>query len=184
MFHGTTIVAVRKGEHVVLAGDGQVSMGQMVVKSHANKLRQLGNGKVLAGFAGSTADAFLLFEMFEEKLKQYEGQLVRSAVQLAKQWRSDKVLRRLEALLLAADHEHTLVISGHGDVLQPDVDVSAIGSGGPYALSAARALMENTQLNPREIARKALHIAADICVYTNHEVQMHQLPPQQENKKT
>ncbi len=183
MFHGTTIVAVRRGEQVVLAGDGQVSMGQIVVKSRANKLRQLSDGKVLGGFAGSTADAFLLFEMFEEKLKQYEGQLVRAAVQLAKEWRSDKILRRLEALLLAADRQHTLVISGHGDVLQPDVDACAIGSGGSYAVSAARALIENTQLPARDIARKALHIAADICVYTNHETQMYELGATQEEKR-
>lgn len=167
MFHATTILAVRRGKNVVIAGDGQVSMNQTIVKAHANKLRRLADGKVLAGFAGSTADAFLLFEMFEKKLQQYGGQFVRAAVELAKDWRSDKMLRRLEALLLVANSEKTLLISGSGDVLEPDVAVHAIGSGGPYALSAARALLDSTDLSAREIAQRSMKIAAEICVYTN-----------------
>lgn len=167
MFHATTILVVRRGAQVVIAGDGQVSMGNTVVKAHANKLRRLADGKVIAGFAGSTADAFLLFDMFEKKLKEYNGQFVRAAVQLAQDWRSDKILRRLEAMLLVANQEKTLLISGTGDVLEPDLDAHAIGSGGAYALSAARALLENTQLPPKEIAEKAMKIAADICVFTN-----------------
>ena len=169
MFHGTTILSVRREGAVVLAGDGQVSMNQTIVKGSANKLRLLDEGRILAGFAGSTADAFLLFEMFEVKIKKFSGQFVRASVELAKDWRSDKVLRRLEALLLVADKERTLVISGSGDVLEPDVPVHAIGSGGSYALSAARALLENTELRAREIAQKAMTIAADICIYTNHQ---------------
>lgn len=168
MFHATTILAVRRKGHVVIAGDGQVSMGQTIVKAHARKLRQLDNGKIIAGFAGSTADAFLLFDMFEKKIKEHGGQFIRAAVELAKDWRSDKVLRRLEALLLVADAEKTLVISGSGDVLEPDVDVHAIGSGGAYALSAARALVENSDLDAQTIAEKSMQIAADICVYTNN----------------
>ncbi len=170
MFHGTTILAVRKANRVVMAGDGQVSMGQTVVKAHANKLRRLSDDKVLAGFAGSTADAFMLFDMFEKKIKEHGGQFIRAAVELAKDWRSDKILRRLEALLLVANKDRTLVISGSGDVLEPDADVHAIGSGGPFALAAGRALLENTDLDARQIAEKAMHIAADICVYTNHEI--------------
>lgn len=167
MFHATTILAVRRGGHVVIAGDGQVSMGQTVVKAHANKLRRLSDGSIIAGFAGSTADAFLLFDMFEKKIKEHGGQFVRAAVELAKDWRSDKILRRLEALLLVANAERTLVISGSGDVLEPDVDTHAIGSGGAYALSAARALLENSELSAKQIAEKSMQIAADICVYTN-----------------
>ena len=170
MFHATTILAVRKGNEVVFAGDGQVSMGQTIVKGTANKLRRLGDGKVIAGFAGSTADAFLLFDMFERKLKEHGGQFVRAAVELAKDWRSDKILRRLEALLLVADKDRTLLISGTGDVLEPDANVHAIGSGGSYALAAARALSENSDLSARVIAEKSLNIAADICVYTNHNI--------------
>lgn len=167
MFHATTILAVRRGKQVVMAGDGQVSMNNTVVKSHANKLRRLSDGKIIAGFAGSTADAFTLFDLFEKKLKEYNGQFVRAAVQLAQDWRSDKILRKLEALLLVADKEKTLLISGTGDVLEPDLEVHAIGSGGSYALSAARALLENTELSPREIAEKAMKIASEICVFTN-----------------
>ena len=167
MFHATTILAVRKKGRVVLAGDGQVSMGNTIVKANANKLRILSDGKIIAGFAGSTADAFLLFDMFEKKLKEHGGQFVRAAVELAKDWRSDKILRRLEALLLVANAERTLVISGSGDVLEPDVDVHAIGSGGSYALAAAKALLENSDLDARVIAEKAMQIAADICVFTN-----------------
>jgi ATP-dependent HslUV protease subunit HslV len=175
MFHATTIVVVRDDTSVALAGDGQVSMGDTVAKGTANKLRRIHDGKVLAGFAGSTADAFLLFEMFEGKLKEFHGQLVRAAVEMAKDWRSDKILRRLEALLLVADAETTLVISGSGDVLEPDVRCHAIGSGGGYALAAARALTESTDLSAREVAEKALHIAADICVYTNHHLNIEEL---------
>ena len=167
MFHATTILAVRRGNQVVMAGDGQVTMNNTVVKAHANKLRRLSDGKIIAGFAGSTADAFMLFDLFEKKLKEYNGQFVRAAVQLAQDWRSDKILRRLEALLLVADKERTLLISGTGDVLEPDLEVYAIGSGGSYALAAARALLENTSMTPREIAEKSMKIASDICVMTN-----------------
>lgn len=167
MFHATTILAVRRGNQVVMAGDGQVSMNNTVIKARANKLRRLADGKIIAGFAGSTADAFMLFDMFEKKLKEYNGQFVRAAVQLAQDWRSDKILRRLEALLLVADKEKTLLISGTGDVLEPDLEVHAIGSGGSYALAAARALLENTAMTPKEIAEKAMEIASDICVFTN-----------------
>lgn len=167
MFHATTILAVRRGNQVVMAGDGQVSMGNTVIKASANKLRRLADGKIIAGFAGSTADAFMLFDMFEKKLKEYNGQFVRAAVQLAQDWRSDKILRRLEALLLVADKEKTLLISGTGDVIEPDLEVHAIGSGGSYALAAARALLENTKMAPKEIAEKAMKIASDICVFTN-----------------
>ena len=183
MFHATTILAVRRGKHVVMAGDGQVSMNQTVVKANANKLRRLSDGKIIAGFAGSTADAFLLFEMFEKKIKEFGGQFVRAAVELAKDWRSDKVLRRLEALLLVANLDKTLVISGSGDVLEPDVDVHAIGSGGPYALAAARALLENSNLSAKEIAQKAMAIAADICVYTNDRVVFEELEAKEIGEK-
>lgn len=175
MFHATTILVVRRKDKVVMAGDGQVSMNQTIVKATANKLRRLSDGKIIAGFAGSTADAFLLFEMFEKKLKEHGGQFVRAAVELAKDWRSDKILRRLEALLLVANAEKTLLISGSGDVLEPDSAVHAIGSGGPYALSAARALAEATQMPAREIAERAMNIAADICVYTNRNVVFEEL---------
>ena len=166
----TTIVAVKRQGKVVLAGDGQVSMQNTIVKASAHKLRRLHDGKVIAGFAGSTADALTLFELFENKLKEHSGQLARAAVELAKDWRRDKILRRLEALLLVADHERILLISGSGDVLEPDGECHAIGSGGPYALAAARALCMNTSLSAREIAEKSLHIAADICTFTNHEI--------------
>lgn len=168
MFRGTTILAVRREGKVVLAGDGQVSMNNTIIKGKANKLRRLSEGKVIAGFAGSTADAFKLFDMFEVKLKQHSGQFVRAAVELAKDWRSDRVLRRLEALLLVANKDRTLVVSGAGDVLEPDIDVHAIGSGGSFAVSAARALLENSDLDARKISEKSLEIAADICVFTNH----------------
>lgn len=168
MFHATTILAVRRGKRLVLAGDGQVSLGQSIVKSNANKLRLLCDGKVLAGFAGSTADAFKLFELFEAKIKAHGGQFLRAAVELAKEWRSDRILRRLEAMLLVANSEKTLLISGNGDVLEPEHDAYAIGSGGHYALAAARALLEETELDAKAIAKKAMDIAADICVYTNH----------------
>jgi ATP-dependent HslUV protease subunit HslV len=168
--HATTILAVRRGNQLVMAGDGQVSMGQTIMKANANKLRRLNDGKVLAGFAGSTADAFMLFELFEKKLKEFNGQFTRACVELAKDWRSDRILRRLEALLLVADAERTLVISGAGDVLEPDHNAHAIGSGGTYALSAARALLENTEIDARTIAEKAMRIASEICVYTNDRV--------------
>ncbi len=168
MFHATTILAVRKNGHLVLAGDGQVTLGQSVVKASANKLRKLCEGDVLAGFAGSTADAFKLFDLFEAKIKAHGGQFVRAAVELAKDWRSDRILRRLEAMLLVGNKDKILLISGTGDVLEPDYDVHAIGSGGQFALAAARALAESTDLDARTIAQKAMNIAADICVYTNH----------------
>jgi ATP-dependent HslUV protease subunit HslV len=168
MFHATTILAVRKNGRVVLAGDGQVSMGQSVIKANANKLRRLCDGAVIAGFAGSTADAFKLFDLFEEKIKAHGGQFVRAAVELAKEWRTDRMLRRLEAMLLVANKDKILLISGTGDVLEPDYDVHAIGSGGPYALAAARALVETSDLDAHTIAKKAMDIAADICVYTNN----------------
>lgn len=166
-FRGTTILAVRKGNKVALGGDGQVSFGNTVLKANAKKIRRLFNDKVLAGFAGGTADAFTLFERFERKLEMYHGQLVRAAVELAKDWRTDKVLRRLEAMLIVADKTASLIISGNGDVIEPEKGLVAIGSGGPYAQAAASALMDNTQLSPREIVEKGLCIAADICIYTN-----------------
>lgn len=175
MFHATTILAVRRGSQVVLAGDGQVTMGHTVMKASAKKLRRLAEGQVIAGFAGATADAFTLFERFEGKLRDHQKQLARAAVELAKDWRTDRFLRRLEALLIVADRERTLVISGTGDVIDPDQGAAAIGSGGPYALSAARALLENTPLSPREIAERSMRIAADVCIYTNENVVFEEL---------
>jgi ATP-dependent HslUV protease subunit HslV len=169
-WHGTTIVAVRKGNKVVIAGDGQVSVGNTVMKHNAKKVRRLSGGKVIGGFAGATADAFTLFERLEAKLEQYPEQLMRAAVELAKDWRTDRYLRRLEALMLVADKDVTLVLTGTGDVLTPDHDVIAIGSGGNYAQSAALALIENTELDAEAIARKAMKIAAEICIYTNEQV--------------
>jgi ATP-dependent HslUV protease subunit HslV len=163
----TTVLVVRSGGKVVMGSDGQVTMGQTVVKSTARKLRRLGDGKIVAGFAGSAADGLTLFEKFEGKLKESSGNLMRAAVELAKDWRTDRVLRRLEALLLVADHEHILMLSGTGDIIEPDTDVAAIGSGGNFALAAARALMAETKLSAREIAERSLGIAAEICVYTN-----------------
>ena len=174
-FHGTTIISVRKGNHVALAGDGQVSFGQTVLKSSAKKVRRLYDGKVLAGFAGSTADAFTLFERFEAKLKEYGGQLLRSAVELAKDWRTDRYLRRLEAMLIVADSEKTLVITGNGDVLEPEEGVAGIGSGGSIALAAARALVRNTDKSSTEVVRLALEIASEICIYTNTEFTIEEL---------
>jgi len=165
-WHGTTILTVRKGGRVVIAGDGQVSLGQTVIKKNAKKVRTLGKGNVISGFAGATADAFTLFERLESKLEMYPDQLVRACVDLAKDWRTDRYLRRLEAMMLVADKRNTLVLTGTGDVLEPDGDVMGIGSGGNYALAAARALME-TDFSAEDIARKAMAIAADICVYTN-----------------
>ncbi|MEW5954726.1 MAG: ATP-dependent protease subunit HslV [Bacillota bacterium] len=176
MFHATTIVAVKRNGQVALAGDGQVTFGQNTVLKHrAKKVRRLYNNRVLAGFAGSVADAFTLFEKFEAKIETYHGNLQRSAVELAKEWRLDKLLRRLEALLIVADSEHLLVISGGGEVIEPDDGIVAVGSGGAYALAAARALMAHTGLGAAEIAREALSIAADICVYTNHEITLEKL---------
>ena len=167
-YRGTTIVSVRRNGKVVIGGDGQVSMGNIVMKGNARKVRRLHEDKVIAGFAGGTADAFTLFERFEAKLQAYNGQLTRAAVELAKEWRSDRALRKLEALLAVANEEASLIITGNGDVIQPEDDLIAIGSGGPYAQSAARALLENTELSAQEITQKALTIAGDICVYTNH----------------
>lgn len=163
----TTIVSVRRGDKVVIGGDGQVSLGNTVMKSNARKVRRLYHDQVLAGFAGGTADAFTLFERFESKLEQHQGNLMRAAVELAKDWRTDRALRRLEALLAVADKETSLIITGNGDVVQPENDLIAIGSGGPYAQSAARALLENSDLDARAIVEKSLTIAGDICVYTN-----------------
>ncbi|EGQ9466117.1 ATP-dependent protease subunit HslV [Vibrio parahaemolyticus] len=164
----TTIVSVRRNNKVVIAGDGQVSLGNTVMKGNARKVRRLYNNKVLAGFAGGTADAFTLFERFESKLQMHQGHLTKAAVELAKDWRSDRALRKLEALLAVADETASLIITGNGDVVQPENDLIAIGSGGAYAQAAATALLENTDLDAREIAEKALNIAGDICVFTNH----------------
>ena len=169
VWHGTTILTVRKGGKVVIGGDGQVSIGQTVIKSNAKKVRKLGKGDVIGGFAGATADAFTLFERLESKLEQYPGQLMRAAVELAKDWRTDRYLRRLEAMMLVADRNVSLALTGTGDVLEPEHGVMAIGSGGNYALAAARALIDTDQ-DAEDIARKAMQIAADICVYTNHSV--------------
>jgi ATP-dependent HslUV protease subunit HslV len=168
-FHGTTILSVRRGSSVALGGDGQVTLGQVVVKGGAKKVRRLHQDRILAGFAGGTADAFTLFERFEAKLDKHQGNLMRSAVELAKDWRTDRILRRLEAMLAVADREHSLIITGAGDVLEPELGIVAIGSGGPYAQSAALALLQNTQLGARDIVDKALAIAADLCIYTNHQ---------------
>lgn len=170
MFKGTTIVSVRRGNQVAMAGDGQVSLGNTVMKHTARKLRRMFDGQVLAGFAGSTADAFTLFERFEGKLQEHRGNLARAAVELAKDWRTDRILRRLEALLVVADREVTLILSGAGDVIEPESGIAAIGSGGPYAQAAGRALLENTEQPVEEVAEKALRIAADICVYTNDKI--------------
>ena len=167
-FHATTIVSVRRGDRVVIGGDGQVTLGNTVVKANARKVRRLADGKVLAGFAGATADAFTLFELFEAKLEKHGGQLVRAAVEMAKDWRTDRRLGRLEAMLAVADREASLLISGNGDVLEPEHGLIAIGSGGPFAQAAARALIENTDLDPRQVVEQALKIAGDICIYTNH----------------
>ena len=166
-YHGTTILSARRGSAVALGGDGQVTLGQIVVKSTAKKVRRLYHDKILAGFAGGTADAFTLFERFEAKLEKHQGNLLRSAVELAKDWRTDRILRRLEAMLAVADREHSLIITGNGDVLEPESGLVAIGSGGAYAQAAAKALLDNTDMPPREIVKKALEIAGEICIYTN-----------------
>jgi ATP-dependent HslUV protease subunit HslV len=169
-WHGTTILSVRKGDRVVVAGDGQVSIGNTVVKSNARKVRRLGKGEVIAGFAGATADAFALFERLEGKLDQHPGQLARACVELAKDWRTDRYLRRLEAMMAVADRQVSLVLSGTGDVLEPEDGLIGIGSGGPFALAAARALVDMDELDAEAIARKAMGIAADICIYTNRNI--------------
>ena len=166
-YRGTTILSVRRGNRVALGGDGQVTLGNIVIKASARKVRTLYNGQILAGFAGGTADAFTLFERFEAKLDKHQGNLLRSAVELAKDWRTDRMLRRLEAMLAVADREHSLVITGNGDVLEPELGIVAIGSGGAYAQSAARALVEHTDLSAEQVVRESLRIAGDICIYTN-----------------
>src|SRR6202795_780769 len=168
-FHATTILSVRRGERVAMGGDGQVTLGAVVIKASARKVRRLYHDRILAGFAGATADAFTLFERFEEKLDKHQGSLLRSAVELAKDWRTDRMLRRLEAMLAIADREHSLIITGLGDVLEPEHGIVAIGSGGPDAQAAARALLENTELSAKDIVDKALAVAADLCIYTNHQ---------------
>lgn len=173
--HGTTILGVRRGGAVALAGDGQVSLGNTVLKGNARKVRRLYNGQVLAGFAGATADAFTLFERFEAQLEKHQGKLSRAAVELAKEWRSDRVLRRLEALLVVADRDALLTLSGNGDVIEPEHDFMAVGSGGPYAQAAARALLQQTELPAHEVAEQALRIASEICVFTNDSITLERL---------
>lgn len=166
-YHGTTIIAVRRENSVSLGGDGQVTLGNTVIKSSARKIRRLHNNKVIAGFAGGTADAFTLFERFEEKLDKHQGNLIRGAVELAKDWRTDRILRKLEAMLIVADTQSSLIITGNGDVLEPEYGIATIGSGGPYAYSAARALLSHTKLSSEEIVKQSLTIAGDVCIYTN-----------------
>ena len=166
-YHGTTILSVRRGRHVALGGDGQVTLGNIVIKASARKVRKLYQDRILAGFAGGTADAFTLFERFEAKLEKHQGNLVRSAVELAKDWRTDRALRRLEAMLAVADLDNSLIITGNGDVLEPEQGIVAIGSGGAFAQAAARGLIENTELTPEEVVKKSLTIAGDLCIYTN-----------------
>ncbi|MFW8601348.1 ATP-dependent protease subunit HslV [Desulfobacterota bacterium M19] len=173
--NSTTILAIRHKGKVVLAGDGQVTLGNTVMKHNAHKVRRLYNGQVICGFAGATADAFTLFERLETKLEQYDGNLLRGAVSLAKDWRTDKLLRKLEAFLVTADHEHSLLLSGTGDVIEADDGILAIGSGGPYAQAAAKALIQHTELNAEEICRAAMDIAASICIYTNHHITVEKL---------
>jgi len=174
-FHGTTVLCVKRNNSVIMASDGQVTLGNTVLKHNAKKIRKLYNGQVLTGFAGSTADAFTLFERFEGKLETYKGNLLRAAVELAKDWRTDKILRRLEALLIVADKEHILILSGNGDVIEPEDPIAAIGSGGPYAFAAAKALYDNTELTAKEIALKAMEIASKICIYTNNQIILEEL---------
>ncbi|VVD90622.1 ATP-dependent protease subunit HslV [Pandoraea soli] len=176
-YHGTTIVCVRRGDQVALGGDGQVTLGNIVMKGTARKVRTIYDGKVMVGFAGATADAFSLLDRFEAKLQKHQGHLTRSAVELAKDWRTDRMLRRLEAMMIVADAETTLVITGNGDVLDPEGGVAAIGSGGSYAQAAARALVENTDLTPAEVVKKALTIAGEMCIYTNGNHIIEALPP-------
>ena len=174
-FRGTTVLSVRRGSQVVIGGDGQVSMGSTIMKGNARKVRRLYKDQVIAGFAGGTADAFTLFERFEAKLEKHQGNLTRSAVELAKDWRTDRMLRRLEALLAVADRTASLIITGNGDVVEPEGGLMAIGSGGPFAQAAARALLDNSELPARAIVEKALNIAADICIYTNHNLTVEEL---------
>lgn len=174
-YRGTTILSVRRGNRVVIGGDGQVSMGNTIMKGNARKVRRLYKDQVIAGFAGGTADAFTLFERFEAKLDKHQGHLTRSAVELAKDWRTDRMLRRLEALLAVADRSASLIITGNGDVIEPEGGLMAIGSGGPYAQAAARALLENTELDARSVVERALNIAGDICIYTNHSLTVEEL---------
>ena len=174
-YRGTTILSVRRGNRVVIGGDGQVSMGNTIMKGNARKVRRLYKDQVIAGFAGGTADAFTLFERFEAKLDKHQGHLTRSAVELAKDWRTDRMLRRLEALLAVADRSASLIITGNGDVIEPEGGLMAIGSGGPYAQAAARALLENTELDARAVVERALNIAGDICIYTNHSLTVEEL---------
>ena len=175
MFHATTILCVRRDERVCMAGDGQVTLEKTVLKSSARKVRRLAEGNVLAGFAGATADAFTLFERFEEKLKAHQKNLPRACVELAKDWRTDRFLRRLEALLVVADREKTFILTGAGDVVEPDLGIAAVGSGGPFALAAARALVEHSALGPRAVAEAAMRIASEICIYTNDKVVFEEL---------
>ena len=174
-FEGTTVLSVRRGNLVALGGDGQVSLGDTIMKGNARKVRRLFKDQILAGFAGGTADAFTLFERFEGKLEKHQGNLMRSAVELAKDWRTDRILRRLEAMLCVADKSTSLIISGNGDVIEPEDNIMAIGSGGGFARAAALAMLNNTDMSAREIVEKALHIAADICVYTNHSLTIEEL---------
>jgi ATP-dependent HslUV protease, peptidase subunit HslV len=173
--HGTTIVSVRRGNSVVIGGDGQATLGSTVMKSNIRKIRRLYKDRILAGFAGATADAFTLFERFEAKLEMHQGHLVRAAVELAKDWRTDKILRKLEALLAVADKDHSLILTGNGDVIEPEHGVMTIGSGGAYAQAAALALLNNTELSAKDIVYKSLNIAADICIYTNHNIIIEEL---------
>lgn len=175
MFHGTTILCVRKNNKVAIAGDGQVTLGNTVIKHNAKKIRKMYNDNVMAGFSGATADALTLFEKFEAKLETYRGNLTRAAVELAKDWRTDKILRRLEALLIIADNEHMLIISGTGDVLEAEDGIASIGSGGPYAHAAAKALFEHTDLEPKSIVEKAMKITSKICIYTNEQILIEEL---------
>jgi ATP-dependent HslUV protease, peptidase subunit HslV len=178
-FHGTTILSVRRGARVAMGGDGQVTLGNIVVKQSARKVRRLYHDRIVAGFAGATADAFTLFERFEAKLEKHQGNLLRSAVELAKDWRTDRILRRLEAMLAVADPESSLIITGNGDVLEPELGLIAIGSGGPYAQAAARALLEHTELAPADIVKKSLTIAGDLCIYTNQSHTIESIDPPQ-----
>ena len=175
-YHGTTILSVRRGQQVALGGDGQVTLGHIIVKASARKVRTLFNGQVLAGFAGATADAFTLFERFEAKLEKHQGQLARAAIELTKDWRTDRVLRRLEAMLAVADRQTSLIITGNGDVLEPEYGIVAIGSGGAYAQAAARALLVHTEMAPRELVKKSLEIAGELCIYTNMHHTIETLP--------
>ena len=175
IFHGTTIICVRKNDKVAIGGDGQVTLGNTVVKHTAKKIRTMYNDNVIAGFAGATADAFTLFEKFEANIENYRGNITRAAVELAKDWRTDKILRRLEALLIVANREHSFIISGNGDVLEPDDGITAIGSGGAFAQAAAKALVENTDLDPRKIVEEAMKITSSICIYTNDSIHIEEL---------